>query len=111
MHNLTPGTAFALGILAGWVIVALLYASFWLARPWMLAWGSGSPVGIPHLIGMRLRGTPTMLLVSAYVALRKRGQDVDLNALEAGYLAYSSELRTIDDLVRWAQKNLVKEGK
>jgi hypothetical protein len=52
-----------------------------------------------------------MLLVSAYVALRKRGQDVDLNALEAGYLAYSSELRTIDDLVRWAQKNLVKEGK
>lgn len=108
MHALSPLTAFALGILVGWISLLLLYAAARIAKPWMFAWASGSPVPIPVLLGMRLRGTPPMLLISAYVALRKRGHDIDLNALEAGYLSHPSEFRAIDDLVRWAERTLVK---
>ena len=108
MQHLAPDTAFMLGVLAGWAALALLAGLLWLVRPWLLAWASGSRISAARLLGMRLRGTPIMVLIPAYVTLRKRGVDIDLDALEAAYMAEHAAIRSSEDLVRVAERTLLK---
>ena len=54
---------------------------------WRHAAFSGAPLPWSAILGMRLRGTPPVLVADAYVSLKKRGMDLDWTLVEATYLA------------------------
>jgi uncharacterized protein YqfA (UPF0365 family) len=69
------------------------------ARPWLRAAASGAPVSIFSVLGMRLRGNPPILLVDAYVALRRAGVNASIADVEGAYIDHRTRVRTHDDLV------------
>lgn len=54
---------------------------------WITAIFSGVPVGLPTLIGMRLRKVPPQAIILPLISAYKAGIKVDINKLEAHYLA------------------------
>src|SRR5690554_6938869 len=75
------------GVAVGAVGVGAAIFLFFLSRSWRYATFSGVPIGMPAVIGMRLRGTPVPLIVEAGVMLAKRDRAVVWGMIEAVYLA------------------------
>jgi uncharacterized protein YqfA (UPF0365 family) len=88
-------------VVAGMLLLfSLLFLAMFLflARSWFRAFLSGVPVGLVQIIGMRLRGSPSTLLIDALIMLRHRGSDATIREVESSYLAYRERVLTAGDL-------------
>jgi uncharacterized protein YqfA (UPF0365 family) len=79
-----------LGLLAGMVFIG---------KPWLRAFLHGTPVSLIHLLGMRLRGNPSAILVDAYIKLNRAGDEVTLVELERAYVESRSRIETCEELL------------
>lgn len=66
---------------------------------WISALAAGVNVGIFTLVGMRLRRVPPSQIVMPLIKANKAGLDVNVNQLEAHYLAGGNVDRVIDALI------------
>jgi uncharacterized protein YqfA (UPF0365 family) len=66
---------------------------------WIAAWASGAYVGLPTLIGMRLRRVPPTTVINARISAVKAGLAIPLNDLEAHYLAGGNVVRVVNALI------------
>ncbi len=71
------------------IIVVGIIIFFWLipVRLWIAAFSAGAHVGIVRLIGMRLRRVPPAKIVNARIMAVKAGLDVQIDKMEAHFLA------------------------
>src|SRR4030065_869641 len=70
------------------LVAALILLLYLVPIPlWIAAWASGAYVGLPTLIGMRLRRGPPGTGITARISAVKGGLDNPLNDLEAHHLA------------------------
>lgn len=77
-------------IIIGWAIPV---------RLWIEAWSAGVSVGIGTLIGMRLRKVSPAAIVRPLINSRKAGLHLDIDALEAHYLAGGRVDRVVGALI------------
>jgi uncharacterized protein YqfA (UPF0365 family) len=83
-----------------WIFLLLLFVLFYLFfRAWVRAIMNGFPVPLISIIAMRLRGVPPILLVDAYTALRRAGNETTVRKVEGTYLANRTRVRTSQDLI------------
>ncbi|MGL5513565.1 MAG: flotillin-like FloA family protein, partial [Sporomusa sp.] len=76
------------GLLVILVIVAIsIFLHFVPLGLWVSALAAGVNVGIFTLVGMRLRRVPPGQIVMPLIKANKAGLDVNVNQLEAHYLA------------------------
>jgi uncharacterized protein YqfA (UPF0365 family) len=80
-----------------WMLV-VLSVFFYIVRPWMRATASGAPISLFSVLGMRLRGSPPLLIVDAYILLKRSGVGVTIADVESAYIAHKTRVRTRDDL-------------
>lgn len=73
---------------------------------WISAIAAGSNVGIVTLIGMRLRRVPPGQIVMPLIKSNKAGLDINVNQLEAHYLAGGNVDRVIDSMVAAARAQI-----
>ncbi len=73
--------------------------SFVPVRLWIEAWFSGVRVGMGTLVGMRLRKASPPAIIRPLIAATKAGLDLDVNELEAHYLAGGSVGRVTQALI------------
>jgi len=82
------------------VIVAIsLFLHFVPLGLWISALAAGVNVGIFTLVGMRLRRVPPSSIVLPLIKANKAGLDVNVNQLEAHYLAGGDVDKVIDALI------------
>lgn len=86
-------------ILVLFVIGLALFLHFVPLGLWISAIAAGVHVGIFTLIGMRLRRVPPSQIVLPLIKANKAGLDVNVNQLEAHYLAGGNVDRVIDALI------------
>lgn len=85
---------------AGLVIFGIVISFF---NVWLRAWLSGAYVGMLNLVAMRLRGVPYGVIVEARIRAGKAGIDLDVNDIEAQYLAGGNVIACVQALIA-AQK-------
>ena len=94
-----------MGILSSGFIIVLavaaiaLFLNFVPIGLWISAMAAGVDVGIFNLIGMRLRRVPASQIVLPLIKANKAGLNVNVNQLEAHYLAGGDVDRVIDALI------------
>jgi uncharacterized protein YqfA (UPF0365 family) len=94
-----------------WIFFVVLIASFFLFwRAWVRAIMSGFPVPLLSIITMRLRGVPPILLVDAYTALRRTGNETTVREVEESYLANRTRVRTSQDLIGLIKSKSARES-
>lgn len=81
------------------VIVLAMVLSFIPVRLWVAALAARVRVSMPTLIGMRLRKVPPHLIVEPQINATKAGLNLDLEELEAHYLAGGSVSRVVHALI------------
>ncbi len=81
------------------VIVVSLFLHFVPLGLWISAMAAGVSVGIINLIGMRLRRVIPSKIILPLVKANKAGLDVNVNQLEAHYLAGGDVDRVVDALI------------
>jgi uncharacterized protein YqfA (UPF0365 family) len=85
-------------VLLGVVAVAVVF-SFIPVRLWIEAWFSGVHIGMGTLIGMRLRKVSPPAIIRPLIAATKAGLDLNVNELEAHYLAGGNVGRVTQALI------------
>jgi len=75
---------------------------------WVRARLSDVPITLETLVAMRLRGSPSKLLVDAAVTLRHSGQAVGYDELERVYLAERYSIRRPEDLISAVRRSYTK---
>ena len=73
---------------------------------WISAMAAGSNVGIFTLVGMRLRRVPPAQIVLPLIKANKAGLDVNVNQLEAHFLAGGNVDRVIDSMIAAARAQI-----
>lgn len=99
-------TGFAVGAVVSVSLVALLGVGFCIIRPWIRLKMSGGRGSLLSIVGMRLRGTPPLMIVDAYTSLLHSGEKVRLAEVESQYVANRAQIMDTRDLL-----NLVRELK
>jgi len=89
-------------VFAAWITIYVL-------RPWLWSIRQGARVSAHSIIGMKLRGRPTMLLTEAYCVLRNQGIPVTLPDVQDVYLDNKDRALTSDDVVELT-KNAVQRA-
>lgn len=91
-------------ILAGVILVILIILSTIVpVGLWITAFFSGVKIGLPTLIGMRLRRVRPAIIVNPIIKATKAGLDLDVDTLEAHHLA-GGEVNTVVDALIAAQR-------
>ena len=80
-------------------IIVALFLHFVPIGLWISALAAGVKVGIFTLVGMRLRRVPPSQIVLPLIKANKAGLDVNVNQLEAHFLAGGNVDRVIDALI------------
>ncbi len=93
-------------ILVGFFIVVAIFLHFVPLGLWISAMAAGSSVGIITLIGMRLRRVPPGQIVMPLIKANKAGLDINVNQLEAHYLAGGNVDRVIDSMIAAARAQI-----
>lgn len=96
---MTGSLAFTIGITIIIILVVVLFFTFVPVGLWITAFFSGVKVGISNLIGMRLRRVVPTRIVNPMIKATKAGLDIDINDLEAHYLAGGNVNVLIDALI------------
>lgn len=86
-------------ILLVFIIALVVFLHFVPLGLWISAIAAGVHVGIFTLIGMRLRRVPPSQIVLPLIKANKAGLDVNVNQLEAHYLAGGNVDRVVDALI------------
>ena len=89
-------------IAAGALLLFVLFLLSFLAV-WVRARLAGAEVGLFDLVGMRLRSVPYAVIVDAKIAATKAGLSVDVEKIDAHYLAGGNIVQTVQALIA-AQK-------
>ena len=93
----------AVAILAVFALI-LFTVLLLLVRPWLRAALNAVPVSLLHIVAMRLRGNPPMLLVDAYIALNRAGRSVTISDVEKVYIDNRNWVSTSNDLAELVQQ-------
>lgn len=93
-------------ILIGFVIAAV-FLHFVPIGLWISALAADVHVGIFTLIGMRMRRVPPAKIVMPLIKANKAGLDVNVNQLEAHYLAGGNVDRVVDALIAAQRAQIV----
>lgn len=86
-------------ITAGLATLIVFWFVGYIFSPWARAFFSGAPVPLTAITGMRLRRSPAMLLVDAYVRLNKRSKNVTLSDVETHLITSRDRIHSAEDLV------------
>ncbi len=90
-------------VLVGLFLVGLVFVwlllSYIPVRLWIAAWASGVRIGLGSLVGMRLRRVPPRVIVDPQINATKAGLHLDLDQLEAHYLAGGTVNRVVQALI------------
>jgi uncharacterized protein YqfA (UPF0365 family) len=70
------------------------------------AWASGAYVGLPTLVGMRMRRVPPQTVITARISAVKAGLSIPVNDLEAHYLAGGNVVRVVNALISADKANI-----
>jgi len=97
---------FTAGIALIIIVVVMLFFSFVPVGLWITAFFSGVRVSISTLIGMRLRRVAPSRIVNPMIKATKGGIDIDINALEAHYLAGGNVSTLVDALIAAQRANI-----
>ena len=101
------GIGLILGIFV--LIVAFVLAMVVLSviAAWIQAWGSGAPIKLYNLIGMKfLRKVPLALIVRARIQAVRAGLDVSTDQLESHYLARGNVINVVQALIAADKANI-----
>jgi len=96
------------GVVVGFLSFATLLFIIFVFRTWIRAYFSGAPVPLATLVGMRLRGTPSALLVDGLIASRKAGHTVSIEIIESCYLANKHSIYDLKTLLESVEKHMQK---
>ena len=88
-----------ISIIAGIILLIVLFIVFSFVNTWLKALLAGAPVSILTLIAMRLRGVPYNMIVDSRIMAVKAGLDLTINQLEEHYLADGYLIPTIQALI------------
>lgn len=91
MTNLQAGSFFIIMVLL--LTLIILFFVFVPIGLWITAYFSGVKVGIGNLIGMRLRRVNPSRIIKPMIKATKAGLAIDINELEAHYLAGGTSIR------------------
>jgi uncharacterized protein YqfA (UPF0365 family) len=86
------------GLIVAFILLGLLF-NFVPVRLWIEAWFSGVRIGLGTLVGMRLRKVSPPGVVRPLIAATKAGLSLDVNDLEAHYLAGGNVDRVVRALI------------
>ena len=88
-------------IVVGFVGIVLAWAllSYVPVRLWIAAWASGVRIGLGALVGMRLRKVPPRVVVEPQINATKAGLHLNIDELEAHYLAGGRVNRVVQALI------------
>ncbi|BEU88334.1 flotillin-like protein FloA [Selenomonas sp. TAMA-11512] len=81
------------------IVLVMLFLHFVPVGLWISAIAANVPVGIVTLIGMRMRRVPPSRIVMPLIKANKAGLSVNVNQLEAHYLAGGNVDRVVDALI------------
>ncbi|QEG02081.1 SigmaW regulon antibacterial [Stieleria maiorica] len=90
---------FAAGLLVGCVMTFIAMRLLEFLRilwPWQRAMMSGAQVSLVSILRMRLKGCPVPFLVDAHSALVHSGDKIEMDQVEACYLAHKHEVNEDD---------------
>ena len=90
------GSGFILVIIIAAVMIFLHFVPLGL---WISAMAANVSVGIFTLVGMRMRRVPPVKIVMPLIKANKAGLDVNVNQLEAHYLAGGNVDKVVDALI------------
>ncbi|WP_077367969.1 flotillin-like protein FloA [Anaerosalibacter sp. Marseille-P3206] len=96
---MTGSLAFTIGISVIIILVIILFFTFVPVGLWITAFFSGVKVGISNLIGMRLRRVVPSRIVNPMIKATKAGLSININELEAHYLAGGNVNVLVDALI------------
>lgn len=96
--------SFILGFTAC-LILLLILRILAVFGPWAKALCSGAGVPLGAIVGMRLRGTNTRLMIDAYSRLKIRNKKVSLEKLETIYITNKDRIRSAEDLIDMAMQD------
>lgn len=85
---------FFIGAVLVWLLLSYIPVRLWIA-----AWASGVRIGLGSLVGMRLRKVPPRVIVDPQINATKAGLHLDLDQLEAHYLAGGNVNRVVQALI------------
>ena len=100
---------FTLGIALVIIILLMLFFTFVPVGLWITAFFSGVRVSISTLIGMRLRRVVPSRIVNPMIKATKAGLSIDINELEAHYLAGGNINTLVDALIAAQRANIALE--
>ena len=104
--NSPEATIGAFGLLLA-AVAALIVILYIVPIPlWIAAWSSGAYVGLPTLVGMRLRRVPPATVVNARISAVKAGLQISIDDLEAHYLAGGNVVRVVNALISADKANI-----
>lgn len=96
---MTGSLAFTIGITIIIILAIILFFTFVPVGLWITAFFSGVKVGISNLIGMRLRRVVPSRIVNPMIKATKAGLSININELEAHYLAGGNVNVLVDALI------------
>ena len=99
-----PGTIIALVVPGALLLLIVLWAVP--VRLWIAALASGVPVKLRNLVGMRLRKVRPPSIVLPLISAAKAGIDLDVNSLEAHFLAGGDVERVVNALISADKANI-----
>lgn len=97
---------FTFGIALVIIILVMLFFSFVPVGLWITAFFSGIKIKISTLIGMRLRRVAPSRIVNPLIKASKGGLDIDINELEAHFLAGGNVNTVVDALIAAQRANI-----
>lgn len=97
---------FTLGIALVIIILVMLFFTFVPVGLWITAYFSGVKVKITTLIGMRLRRVVPSRIVNPMIKATKAGLDINIDELEAHYLAGGNINTLVDALIAAQRANI-----
>jgi uncharacterized protein YqfA (UPF0365 family) len=106
MTNFDPTAIGAFGLLIAAVVTLIVFLYVVPIPLWIAAWSSGAYVGLPTLVGMRLRRVPPATVVTARISAAKAGLQVSIDDLEAHYLAGGNVVRVVNALISADKANI-----
>ena len=99
MDLISVGGPVMLGLFFVGLVLVWLLLSYIPVRLWIAAWASGVRIGLGSLVGMRLRKVPPRMIVDPQINATKAGLHLDLDQLEAHYLAGGNVNRVVQALI------------
>ena len=103
-----PGSAFAVGVTIFILLVLLIIFGvlFQFMGLYIRAWVSGARVGLPDLIGMKLRKVPTVAIVNSRIQASRAGINVSTPEMESHVLAGGDVQRVINAMIAANKANI-----